>query len=130
MEEKSMTYKSYVRFLSQISSGEIAHVPYQDIPLVIEKGKEKNQWTLSAKVFIGEREIPTIIRESASKSGQFRWQTYGPFLQVDEEDHTVSLIQHVEGPLTYLPFRDLITAFTATASEWKDTFEDFTETII
>jgi regulatory protein YycI of two-component signal transduction system YycFG len=116
-------------FLSQISTQKKAKVIYQDQQVLIEKGNKKNQWTLSTKVFSGDGKIPHSVQECISSSGTFRWQLGGAYLKVDSSNHTVSLIQTIDTSMTYIPFKEVMTYFVSVADEWREIFEDFSESV-
>jgi hypothetical protein len=119
-----MSYKSYVLFLSQISSKPKAQIHFQDFPITIQKGTEKNRWIISTSVFVGEERLPSHVQDCVSSSGSLKWQTNGAYLKTDRETCTVSLVQEVTCTLTYIPYTQLLTDFSDLAAEWKEIFDD------
>lgn len=118
-----MSHAVYLKVLSQISKKK-AKFDFQDAVIFIEAGPKKNQWTFSTQVFCGDPSIPSSVHQCVSSSGKLRWEGGHAELKLDAVNNTVQFVDILEGPLTYIPFRSFLSAFSDQAHEWREILDD------
>lgn len=123
-----MSYHAFLTVLTQLAGHRKARVVVDDQVIFFEPCKRKNHLTIYAKVYSGDRYLPQTVRACVSSCGMLRWQQGGAYLKLDEETHSVSLIQEMKMEENkYLPFREYLKDFSSIAAEWTEILNKFAE---
>jgi hypothetical protein len=123
-----MSYDLFLRVMSQIANKKVASLTVDDQEIIIEPYKKENHWLFRTTLYYAEEEIPSCIRSCISSSGVLRWQEKGAYLQIEEESHSVLLIQKIimeKGK--FIPFQFHINDFAHIATEWRGILSDLEE---
>ncbi len=122
--EKSMSYKSYLLVMSQLSSSKKACITIQDRTIHIDASSKKNCWRLCTKIFDGEGNTPHGVRACLSSTGLLRWEQGKSHLKYDSLNHVIYLIEDIaHQERSYIPFKYHIEDFIKVSQEWQEILE-------
>src|SRR5690242_18359013 len=108
-----MTYNVFLQITNQLCNKDKASIILNDALIFFKKNK-KNRWTLSTKVSVSNDS------HCLSSLNLLRWQSKGPYLQLDPCTQSVFLIEEVEMQEgKYIPFRNSLNKFAEIAADWR-----------
>jgi len=120
-----MVYDAFLLVMSQLAGKRKARVVVEGELIFFEETSKKDHWILSTKVFSGEGYLPPSVRAYLPRSGVLRWQQSGAYLKLDPAAHCVYLFEEITMPKgKYIPFKHHLNAFSNSASEWREIFQE------
>lgn len=109
-----MPYNAFLQITNQFSTKNKASAIIDDALIFFKKNK-KNQWILSTKVSTSN------FSYCLSSLGLLRWQSKGPYLELDPLTQSIFLIEEIEMQEgKYIPFRHNLNNFSKIAAEWRE----------
>lgn len=118
---KEIMYHHFILILSELRRTRSSRFFLEGEEIHIKEILDKKYWALSTPLLQGVKKIPLTIQQCVFASSHLRFETKGPYLNIDKESAVVKLLYEIKAPTRFLEFRNSINNFIKIKGEWKET---------